>query len=109
MKEKKCTICGKIIPRNRTICLECDDTEPSFNTIKINVSLKKFIDIPKFLRLVSKCRDDVVACSGHYVVNAKSLMGLLTLDLSKPIKVEFYGDVPFEVKEGLKKYMIGGI
>lgn len=109
MKESRCVVCGRPIAEDRMVCPRCENAEPSFNTAKVTVSLKKFKDIPKFLRLVSKCRDDVVACSGHYVVNAKSLMGLLTLDLSTPIKVEFYGDIPYEVKEVLKKYMIGGI
>ncbi len=37
--------------------------------------------------------------SGRYVINAKSIMGLFSLDLSHPVKVEVHGtdaeSVPF--------------
>jgi hypothetical protein len=47
-----------------------------------------------------------VVKSGRYAVNAKSIMGLFGLDLSRPLKVEFYGNVPYEVKEGMKKFTV---
>ena len=80
--------------------------EPSFNTAKITVSLNKITDIKDFVSLVSKCSDDVTVCTGRFAVDAKSIMGLFSLDLTKPLMVEFYGSIPHEVKEGMKKFMI---
>ena len=99
-------MCGEPIPEGRMICPACENMEPSFDTTQITVSLNKITDISKFVALVSKCRDDVVVKSGHFAVNAKSLMALFSLDLSKPLKVEFYGSVPYEVREGMKNFII---
>ena len=99
-------MCGEPIPEGRMICPACENMEPSFDTTQITVSLNKITDISKFVALVSKCRDDVVVKSGHFVVNAKSLMTLFSLDLTKPLKVEFYGNIPYEVKEGMKKFIV---
>ena len=88
------------------ICYRCENTEINFNTTKITVYLNKITDISKFVNLTSKCQEDVVAKTGNFAVNAKSIMGLLSLDLSKPLKVEFYGDIPYEVKESMKKFIV---
>lgn len=106
MIEDRCVVCGRAIPEGRMVCLNCESVEPSFDTVKINVSLDKIADIKDFINLASKCRDDVIVKSGHYAVSAKSIMGLFSLDLTKPLKVEFYGAVPYEVREGMKKFII---
>lgn len=106
MIEDRCVVCGKSIPEGRMVCYNCEDAEPSFDTVKITVSLDKITDIRDFVNLASKCRDDVVVKSGNYAVSAKSIMGLFSLDLTKPLKVEFYGTVPYEVREGMKKFII---
>lgn len=104
--EERCVVCGEIIPEGRLVCHKCEEVEPSFDTVKINVLLDKITDIKDFVNLVSKCRDEVVVKSGYYSVNAKSIMGLFSLDLTKPLKVEFYGSIPYEVREGMKKFII---
>ena len=38
------------------------------------------------------CEVDVL--SGRYVIDAKSIMGLFSLDLSHPVKVEVHGSTP---------------
>ena len=106
MSEERCVVCGEIIPEGRMVCLKCECVEPSFDTIKTSVLLDKIADIKDFVNLASKCRDDVVVKSGHYAVSAKSIMALFSLDLSKPLKVEFYGNIPYEVREGMKKFIV---
>ena len=106
MRESRCVVCGRPIAEDRMICMECENGEPYFSTTKIIISLTKFRDISKFVRLASKCKDDVIITSGRYKVNAKSLMGILTLDLSKPVGVEFYGKVPYGIQEELEKYIV---
>ncbi len=106
MDADRCVMCGEIIPEGRMICHKCEEVEPSLDTTKITVCLNKITDISKFVNLASRCRDDVVVKSGYYAVNAKSIMGLLSLDLTKPLKVEFYGDIPYEVREGMKKFIV---
>ena len=91
INEERCVMCGKVIPEGRMICYKCEDVEPNFDTRKIAVSLNEVSNISEFVSLASKCRDDVVVKSGNFAVNAKSIMGLYSLDLSNPVMVEFYG------------------
>ena len=102
----RCELCGNIIPEGRMECPKCDNIEPSFETIKITVLLDRITDIRDFVNLASMCQDDVVVKSGHYSVCAKSIMALCSLDLTKPLKVEFYGNIPYEVREGMKKFIV---
>ena len=104
--EDRCVMCGVYVPEGRMVCTNCENDEPSFDTIKVTVLLNKITDVKDFVDLASKCRDDVVVKSGRYAVNAKSSMALCTLDLTKPLKVEFYGSVPYEVRQGMKKFIV---
>lgn len=106
MSEERCVICGELIPKERMFCYRCENEEPSFDTTKIAVFLDKITDVKDFVNLVSKCEDDVTIGSGRVAVNAKSILGLFSLDLTKPLKVEFFGNIPYEVKEGMKKFII---
>ena len=108
MNDEICVSCGApILTENGSmLCRKCMDIEPSFDTVKITVRLDKITDIGKFVKLASKCQDDVIVKSGRFAVNAKSVMGLFSLDLTRPLKVEFYGDIPYEVKEDMKKFIV---
>lgn len=56
-----------------------------------NVSLSSIEDVKKFVDAASHCDQEVDVVSGRYVINAKSIMGLFSLDLAKPIAVEVHG------------------
>lgn len=58
----------------------------------INLLLSSINDVKDFVNTVSKYDFDVDLTSGRYVVDAKSIMGIFSLDLSKPIKVEIHSD-----------------
>ena len=53
-----------------------------------NILLKSINDVKDFVNIVNNYEFDVDMTSGRYVVDAKSIMGIFSLDLSKPIKVE---------------------
>ena len=57
-----------------------------------NMLLGSINDVKDFVNTVSKYSFDVDLTSGRYVVDAKSIMGIFSLDLSKPIKVEVHSD-----------------
>jgi len=67
-----------------------------------NIMLKSINDVKDFVNIVNKYNFDVDLTSGRYIVDAKSIMGIFSLDLSKPIKVEAHAteSTPFfdEVK-----------
>ena len=53
-----------------------------------NILLNSINDVKEFVNIVSKYDFDIDLTSGRYVVDAKSIMGIFSLNLSKPIKVE---------------------
>ena len=57
-----------------------------------NLMLNSINDVKDFVNTVSKYDFDVDLTSGRYVVDAKSIMGIFSLNLSNPIKVEVHSD-----------------
>ena len=57
-----------------------------------NVMLSSINDVKNFVNIVSKYDYEIDLSSGRYVVDAKSIMGIFSLELSKPIKVEVHSD-----------------
>ncbi len=68
--------------------------------------LSSINDVKDFVNIVSRFDFDVDLTSGRYVVDAKSIMGIFSLDLSKPIKVEVYDDNCDEFLALVKKFMV---
>ncbi|NLY19049.1 MAG: HPr family phosphocarrier protein [Clostridiaceae bacterium] len=60
--------------------------------VTFRIMLKSINDVKDFVNIVNKYDFDVDLTSGRYIVDAKSIMGIFSLDLSKPIKVEVYAD-----------------
>lgn len=71
-----------------------------------NVLLKSINDVKDFVEIVSKYPFDIDLSSGRYVVDAKSIMGIFSLDLSKPIKVEVYDDNSEDFLDKIKTFII---
>ncbi len=69
-----------------------------------NILLSSINDVKNFVNIVNKYNFDVDLTSGRYVVDAKSIMGIFSLDLSKPIKVEVHSDDADAFIEELKPY-----
>lgn len=57
-----------------------------------NITLSSIVDVKNFVNIVNKYETDIDLTSGRYVVDAKSIMGIFSLDLSKPIKVDVHSD-----------------
>lgn len=55
-----------------------------------------------FAALASLMRCEIDVCSGRYVVDAKSVLGLFSVDLSVPVEVVVHG-TPEEVEEFTEK------
>ena len=55
--------------------------------MKFNILLNSINDVKNFVNAANSCDFDVDLTSGRYVVDAKSIMGIFSLDLSKPIEV----------------------
>ncbi|MEQ2455889.1 HPr family phosphocarrier protein [Flavonifractor hominis] len=55
------------------------------------VSLSSIEDVRRFVNAATRCTCEVDVLSGRYVVDAKSIMGLFSLDLSQPVEVKVHG------------------
>ena len=69
------------------------------------ILLSSINDIKIFVNIVNKYEFDVDLTSGRYVVDAKSIMGIFSLDLSKPIKVDVHSDDADAFIEEIKAYI----
>lgn len=58
----------------------------------MNVMLGTINDVKEFVNTVSTYDFDVDLVSGRYAVDAKSIMGIFSLDLSKPIEVNIHAE-----------------
>ena len=73
---------------------------------KLQIQLKTIDDVKDFVNIVSKCPYEVDLSSGRYVVDAKSIMGIFSLDLSKPINVEIFSDDCDDFLTDIEKFVV---
>ena len=55
------------------------------------VSLASIEEVRQFVNAATRSPCEVDVCAGRYVVDGKSIMGLLSLDLSHPVTVRLHG------------------
>ena len=56
------------------------------------IKLDTINDVKNFVNIVSKYDFDMDLMSGRYAVDAKSIMGIFSLDLSKPIELNIHSE-----------------
>lgn len=56
------------------------------------ILLQSIEDVKEFNRIVAVYDGDVDLVSGRYVIDAKSIMGIFSLDLSKPIDLNIHSE-----------------
>ena len=72
----------------------------------VHISLNSIDKVKAFVNEITKFDNDFDLVSGRYVIDAKSIMGIFSLDLSKPIKVEVHSDDCDKFMEELDKFII---
>ena len=73
-------------------------------TVKIRLS--SIEAVRDFVEIVRKYDAEVDLSSGRYVVDAKSIMGIFSLDLLNPITLTAYGDDSDKLFDELKDYIV---
>ena len=58
----------------------------------VQISLNSIEKVKSFVNDISKFDNDFDLVSGRYVIDAKSIMGIFSLDLSKPIDLNIHAD-----------------
>ncbi len=72
----------------------------------ITILLNTINDVKVFVNTVMKYEFDVDLISGRYAIDAKSIMGIFSLDLSKPITLEAHTDNADQLIEDLKDFLV---
>ena len=72
-------------------------------TVKININTIN--DVKDFVTIVSRCEYDVDIVSGRYAIDAKSIMGIFSLDLSKELTLNIHSD-DCDFLDAIKKYIV---
>ena len=58
----------------------------------VRISLNSIDKVKAFVNEVTKFNTDFDLVSGRYVIDAKSIMGIFSLDLSKPIDLNIHNE-----------------
>ena len=72
---------------------------------KTTISLKTFGDVQDFVNILMKFAYDIDLVSGRYIVDAKSIMGIYSLDLTKPIELQAHTDDAEALFEAIDQYI----
>ena len=72
----------------------------------VNISLNSIDKVKAFVNDIAKFDYDFDLVSGRYVIDAKSIMGIFSLDLSKPIELAIHCDDSEEIMEAIKPYLV---
>ncbi len=56
-----------------------------------NVLLSSISDVKQFVSAACDQPFDIDVIAGRYVLDAKSIMGIFSVDLSRPVRVEIHG------------------
>jgi len=73
----------------------------------VKISLNSIDKVKAFVNDVTKFSTDFDLVSGRYVIDAKSIMGIFSLDLSKAIDLNIHDDDGVDdIIETLKPYIV---
>ena len=73
-------------------------------TVKININTIN--DVKNFVSIVSRCDYDVDIVSGRYAIDAKSIMDIFSLDLSKELTLNIHSDDCADFLDQIKDYIV---
>ena len=62
----------------------------------VMISLNSIEKVKHFVNIITRYDGDFDLSSGRYVIDAKSIMGIFSLDLSKPLRLDVHNDAIIE-------------
>ncbi len=73
----------------------------------VRISLDSIDKVKTFVNVINRFDAEFDLVSGRYVIDAKSIMGIFSLDISKPIDLNIHNaDNIDEIMTEIKPYMI---
>ena len=72
----------------------------------VTLKLSQAEEIKEFVNMVNRYSFEMDLRAGRHVVDAKSILGIFSLDLSKPISLEVYADECDDLMEDIRRFMV---
>lgn len=72
----------------------------------VKIKLDAITDVKEFVNAVTLCDYDVDLVSGRYAIDAKSIMGIFSLDLSQPVDVVVHTDECGAFLERISRFIV---
>ena len=73
----------------------------------VQIMLNSIDKVKNFVNDITRFDSDFDLVSGRYVIDAKSIMGIFSLDLYKPINLSIHNEAELDnIMETLKPYII---
>lgn len=74
---------------------------------KVKINLNSIDRVKSFVNIISKFDNDFDLVSGRYVIDAKSIMGIFSLDLSRNLELVIQKDTQVsEILNALKDFIV---
>ena len=76
---------------------------------RVKILVNSIEKVKDFVNTISKLDTEFDMVSGRYVIDAKSIMGIFSLDLSEPIDLVIHaeGENADKIVENINKYIVG--
>ena len=74
----------------------------------VNIRLSVNRDLNQFVSIVSRFPYEMNLCSGRHIRDAKSVLGILSLDLSRPLLLMIHHDSCEQLLEELSPFIEAG-
>lgn len=74
--------------------------------MEMTISLDTIDKVKSFVNAIFRFPGEADLISGRYTVDAKSIMGIFSLDLSNPLTLKLEGAPDTTLREELKRYCV---
>lgn len=74
--------------------------------MKFTISLDTIDKVKSFVAAIFRFPGEADLSSGRYTVDAKSILGIFSLELNAPLTLELHGEPEAELLEELKRYSV---
>lgn len=81
-------------------------TKGRFIMTNAKIRINAIDDVKNFVALVTRVDYDVDIISGRYAIDAKSIMGIFSLDLSKDLELRIHSDDCGDFLDEIKDYIV---
>lgn len=69
------------------------------------IKMNNITDITNFIKEASKVKDDITVYKGRYIIDGKSVMGVMSIDISTGMTVE-YPETAIEFEKFISQFKV---